>query len=201
MHDIRSGPHGDIMFELDKPSIRLVAGIRNRNGLEDFLQEYQANILVPHELPAIMRAFRHTCRNETRDLIKLDKEIETVQILKPFLPASRRVGNAQLKRLRPLRDHRVTQRYLRAVESGLANGWHTTVYGLTLSVYSLPILEGLISYERQTLLNFVHSVARSLRMREVESGGIINDLTPFLPTKREDVLGEDEPTRAPPNVT
>src|SRR6266516_3530699 len=107
-----------------------------------FLEAYQFQILIPHELPAIQRAYRHASRHETRELIAWDQLIGAEPVLKPFANASRRVGQAQLKRLRPLRDHRLLQRYLRAVEEGAAQGWHTLVYGVTLSVYSLPVLQG-----------------------------------------------------------
>ena len=46
---------------------------------------------------------------------------------------------------RPLRDQRLVQRYLTAVEQGEAQGWHTLVYGLTLAVYSLPLRQGTCS--------------------------------------------------------
>src|SRR5262245_42188915 len=85
-----------------------------------FLEAYQSQILIPHELPAIQQAFRHASRNETRELIACDQQIADEPILKPFANASRRVGQAQLKRLRPFRDHRLVQRYLRAMESGAA---------------------------------------------------------------------------------
>jgi len=57
-------------------------------------------------------------------------------------PPGRRVGQSQLKRFRSLRDHRLVQRYLKAVGEGRAHGWHTLVYGITLSVYSLPLIQG-----------------------------------------------------------
>ena len=43
------------------------------------------------------------------------------------------------------------QRYLSAVESGRAEGWHTLVYGLTLAVYSFPLRQGLLHYARETI--------------------------------------------------
>jgi urease accessory protein UreF len=163
-------------------------------SLLQFLEAYQANILIPHELPAIQRAFRHASRNETRELIAFDLSIGSEPLLRPFAGASRRVGQSQLKRLRPLRDQRLVQRYLNAVEAGQAHGWHTLVYGLTLSLYSLPVLQGLASYEKQTLLGFMHAVSRSLRLSESHCQEILEQLTPCLPTPCEPILGEDEET-------
>lgn len=160
-----------------------------------FLEAYQSQVLIPFELPAIQRAFRHASRNETRELIAFDQELASEAALKPFANASRRVGQSQLKRLRPLRDHRLLQRYLRAVDDGLANGWHTLVYGLTLSVYSLPVLQGLTSYEKQTLLGFMHAVSRTLKLSESDCRNLLEQLSPSLPNPTEPILGEEHPPR------
>jgi len=167
-------------------------------ALLHFLEAYQSQILIPFELPAIQRAFRHASRNESRELIAFDQELASEPVLKPFGHASQRVGQAQIKRLRPLRDVRLVQRYLRAVEEGAAHGWHTLVYGITLSVYSLPVLQGLMSYERQTLLGFMHAAARSLKLSEHDCRTLLEQLAPALPTSMVPVLGEgDDDPRAP----
>jgi urease accessory protein UreF len=156
-----------------------------------FLEAYQSQILIPLELPAIQRAYRHTSRNETRELVAFDRQLAEELALKSFANASRRVGQAQLKRLRPLRDHRLLQRYLRAVDDGLAHGWHTLVYGVTLSVYSLPIIQGLNSYEKQTLLGFMHAVSRTLKLSENDCRDLLEQLSPTLPQPMAPILGED----------
>jgi urease accessory protein UreF len=116
-----------------------VPGISHRSSLVAFLESYKARVLIPHELPAILRAYLHATRQETRELIAFDRSLSAEEELAPFARASQRVGQFQLKKLRPLRDHRPLQRYLRAVETEQASGWHTLVYGLTLSIYSLPV--------------------------------------------------------------
>jgi urease accessory protein UreF len=95
--------------------------------------------------------------------------------LQDFLAASRRVGQAQLRKLRPLRDERIVQRYLHAVETDQAHGWHTLVYGLTLALYSLPLRQGLVGYARQVTRGFIHSAARSLRLSEKECRALLNE--------------------------
>lgn len=166
-----------------------------------FLETYQSHILIPYELPAIQRAFRHASRNETRELIAYDNEISREPTLQPFTAASQRVGQAQLKRFRPLRDVRLVQRYLRAVDSGLAHGWHTLVYGVTLAIYSLPILQGLGSYERQTLLGFIHAVSHSLRLSENDCRALLDDLAPALPRMPDAILGEDNESPRRPKAS
>ena len=160
-------------------------------GLLRFLEAYQSQILIPLELAAIQRAFRHASRNETRELVAFDRQLAEEAALKSFASASRRVGQAQLKRLRPLRDHRLLQRYLRAVDDGLAHGWHTLVYGVTLSVYSLPVIQGLNSYEKQTLLGFMHAVSRTLKLSENDCRDLLEQLSPTLPQPMAPILGED----------
>ena len=166
-----------------------------------FLESYQALILIPHELPAIQRAFRHASRNETRELITFDRSVAEEPMLRPFASASRRVGQAQLKRLRPLRDHRLLMRYLKAVDDDQAYGWHTLVYGITLSVYSLPVIQGLASYEKQTLLGFMHAVAKSLHLSENDCRALLEQLSPCLPKSLENVLGEEEDARPASGVS
>ncbi|HXI50281.1 MAG TPA: hypothetical protein VNH84_02215, partial [Candidatus Saccharimonadales bacterium] len=72
---------------------------------------------------------------------------------------------------------------------------------VTLSVYSLPVLQGLASYEKQTLLGFMHAAARSLRLSEADCRALLEKLAPSLPRPLESVLGEDEDSRTPPNVS
>ena len=169
-----------------------LARVGTHAALLRFLEAYQAQVLIPFELPAIQRAFRHASRNETRELVALDQLIAREPMLAPFAGASRRVGRSQLKRLRPLRDQRLVQRYLKAVEDERANGWHTLVYGLTLSLYSQPVLPGLVSYERQTLLGFIHAAARPLRLSERDSHDLLEQLSPGLPDNMDFGCDDDE---------
>lgn len=159
--------------------------VQNIEALKGFLLAYQTQILVPIELPAIQRGFLHASRNETRELIAFDREVSQEPLLKNFLAASERVGQYHLKRLRPLRDVRLIQRYIRAVEGGQAHGWHTLVYGMTLSVYSLPVRQGLASYERQTLRGFMNPAARSLKLTEKDFDLILEDLCGEMPQASE----------------
>ena len=146
-------------------SLRLVP-VHDVPSLRSFLRNYQSQILLPFELPAIQSAHGHATRHEVRELIALDQGLAGQPLFSEFAAASRRVGQSQLRKLRPLRDQRVVQRYLHAVESGEAHGWHTLVYGLTLAVYSLPLRQGLLGYAHQTTRGFIYSAARMLRLSE-----------------------------------
>jgi urease accessory protein UreF len=125
--------------------------IRTGRELLAFLEFYQTRLLAPLELPAITRAHSLAARGHLRELLALDRELEAIPWLPPFASASRRIGRAQLERLRPLRDERIVRRYLAAVESGDVAGWHTLVYGITLAVYSKALRQGLLLYARTAL--------------------------------------------------
>ncbi|HEX4644703.1 MAG TPA: urease accessory UreF family protein, partial [Verrucomicrobiae bacterium] len=162
--------------------------VKSLPALRNFLEEYHAKILVPLELPAIQHAFFHSSRNELRELIALDQRLAGEPRLHNFAAASRRVGQGQLQRLRPLRDLRIVQRYLAAVDSGEAHGWHTLVYGLTLAVYSLPLRQGLLGYAHQTTRGFIHSAGRSLKFSEKDSRNLLRELCAPFPAAVDSLL-------------
>lgn len=152
---------------------RPVAGLAS---LREFLLVYRERVLLPHELPAIRTAFDHASRNELRELLAFDRQLASEPALQDFACASQRVGQGQLQKLRPLRDERMVQRYLVAVESNAAHGWHTLVYGLTLVLYSLPLRQGLLGYAHQTTRGFIHAAARPLKLTEAECRALFEEL-------------------------
>ena len=168
-------------------SLRLVP-VHDLPSLRLFLRNYQSQILLPVELPAILRAHGHAARHELRELVGLDQGLAAQPLLSEFAAASRRVGQAQLRKLRPLRDDRMVQRYLEAVENGGANGWHTLVYGLTLAVYSLPLRQGLLGYAHQATRGFIYSAARMLRLSEHQCRDLFDSLSADLPAAVETLL-------------
>jgi len=159
--------------------------VRDAKSLRTFLQNYQTHILLPVELPAIQAAYGHTTRFETRELVALDRRLESEHVLQSFASASRRVGQSHLEKLRPLRDQRLVQRYLAAIEEGQANGWHTLVYGVTLAIYSMPLRQGLLGYAHQTTQGFIHSAACSLRLSERKCRALFAELCAGLPARIE----------------
>ena len=162
------------------------------DSLVQFLEVYQSRILLPLELPAIFRAHHHASCNQTRELIALDGQITKLPILQEFASASRRIGRAQLGRLKPLRGERLVQRYLHAVDEELAQGWHTLVYGITLALYSIPVRQGLMHYARQTLGGFIHSAARPLRLSEKAGTEVLEHLCVDLRPKLEALIASDK---------
>jgi urease accessory protein UreF len=164
--------------------------VNNVPSLRKFLGQYQLCILLPLELPAIESAHGYASRNELRELVALDQQLAAEPVLQNFAGPSRRVGQAQLQKLRPLRDQRVVQRYLAAVENGEAHGWHTLVYGLTLAIYSLPLRQGLLGYAHQTMRGFIYSAARMLDLSERACRQLFDELCADLPLAIEEQLKE-----------
>jgi urease accessory protein UreF len=162
--------------------------VKDLSSLRQFLSRYQVDILRPIELPAIEAAHGHTARQELRELIDLDQRLAQEDLLQDFAGASRRVGQTQLQKLRPLRDQRMVQRYLQAVQSGLASGWHTLVYGLTLEVYSLPLRQGLLGYAQQTTRGFIYAASAPLQLSECDCRGLFDELCAELPQAIEELL-------------
>jgi urease accessory protein UreF len=145
-------------------------------ALNDFLEDYLDRVLLPCELPAIVEAYGYARRGEWRELLAQDTRLTEAMQPTPFAEPSRRMGCLQLARLRPLRDERTVQRYLAAVESGQARGWHTMVYGVTLAVYSLPLRQGLLHYSQETLSAFAEVAGRFREFSESELAEMLSRL-------------------------
>jgi len=144
--------------------------------LRRFVRSYHERVLRPVELPAVLRAFNHTARFELRELVAYDQELAALPELQPLADASRRIGRFHLESLRPLQDDRFVRRYLAALDEGQANAWHTLVYGVTLSVYSLPLRQGLISYAAQTTRGFIQLGVAGLGYREADCRDLFDEL-------------------------
>ena len=162
--------------------------MRDLSSLRRFLYDYREQILLPVELPAIRRAFDHASRHEIRELIRFDRSMADEPAVKPFAEASRRVGQDELQKLRPLRDERIVRRYLEAVECGEANAWHTLVYGLTLALYSMPLRQGLLGYGFQTTRGFIVPAAKRLHLSAEECRRLLDEACATLPRPVEALL-------------
>jgi urease accessory protein UreF len=173
----------DGLLELGSVSSLLcLRPVRDVPSLRTFLRQYRERILLPLELPAIQTAHGHASRHEVRELIAQDRQLADEPVLQNFASASRRVGRSQLQKLRPLRDQRLVQRYLQAVETGQANGWHTLVYGVTLAIYSLPVRQGLLGYSHQIIRGFIYSAARAIGLSERQCVKVFDELCADLPS-------------------
>jgi urease accessory protein UreF len=176
------------------PALSLAAPALGREAVHDaaslqrFLVSYREQVLLPVELPAILAAHGHACRGEARELVALDRELAADPRLKEFRNASAAVGRRQLGKLRPLRDQRLVQRYLRAVENGEAHGWHTLVFGVFLAQYSLPLRQGLLFYSQRTLDGFLESASVSLRLPVAVGDELFSEVAAPVPAIVNELL-------------
>ncbi|MBI2927464.1 MAG: hypothetical protein HYY24_17350 [Verrucomicrobia bacterium] len=183
-------PDGLIELALVSASVRLPRAY-DLPSLRRCLVAYHNEILAPLELPVVYRACQHAGRGEVRELIALDQQLSQQPRLKDFAEASQRVGWSQLRQLRPLRDQRLVRRYILAVEQGEARAWHTIVYGVVLSLYSVPLRQGLLSYGWQTTNGFIQSAARSLRLPEADCQALLHELGEGLSPVVAQLLSRD----------
>lgn len=137
-----------------------------------FVERFHERLLEPVELPGIRDAYFHAQRGEVRELVALDRRLGRSYGRSAFAEASRHVGRIQLRRLRPMRD-RTVQRYLAAVESGEATGWHVVVFGVLLAAFSMPLRQGLAHYATRTRFSLLESATAGLgaavAMRDLEA--------------------------------
>jgi urease accessory protein UreF len=183
----------DSLFPVDGTAVLDLPRVTDRATLLSFLEDYRRQLLGAVELPAIERACRHAQRNEWRELLALDAALSANVPGPALAAASRRAGQGHLRRLRPLRDQRVVQRYLTAVEAGEAHGWHTLVFGITLAVYSLPVRQGLMTYARQALRGFIQAAAGPLRLDEDECLDLLEGLCGGVAARVESIVAESAP--------
>jgi urease accessory protein UreF len=168
------------------------AAVDTLPALRRFLEDYLNRLLLPCELPAIVAACGRARRGEWRELLAQDLGLQEAMQPTLFAEPSQRMGRLQLARLRPLRDERTVQRYLAAVESGQAHGWHTLVYGLTLAVYSLPLRQGLLYYSQETLSALAAAAGRTKRFGELELAEMLSSLLARVPAAVEAILQRGE---------
>jgi urease accessory protein UreF len=156
----------DELTTLTPIASRHLTRIHSLPALREFLLHYKDEVLGPHEFHQIYQAFNYANQNFVRELLELDATLANKSPIEEFQLASRSVGKRQLNRMRNLKDLRTVQRYRDAVNDGKAYGWHTLVYGIVLSTYSLPLRQGLLHYGRQTLGGFIDAAARALDLSD-----------------------------------
>ena len=169
----------------------LAAGHVRKTGasaLRNFLTTYVTDVLLPVELPAVITAWTAAEECHLQDLLTLDRSLSANPTLREFRAASAAVGRRQLNKLRPLRDQRFVQRYRMAMEHGDAAAWHTIVYGIVLSLYSLPLRDGVQHLALQTVAGFALSAAPEFGLRLSECEACLQAVADELPERVNKVL-------------
>ena len=131
------------------------------------LERYRTTLLEPLELPALTNARRLASRGRTKELIALDQNfLDNHPEWLPLAAGSTRFGRDYLARLRPLRDERVVQRMLEAVQTGKTPGHHPIVFGLTMAIYAIPERQGLADYAQGALAAVIATAAGKLKLTQ-----------------------------------
>lgn len=183
----------DVAEELETSTIQDPA------SLAAFLQQYKENLLIPVELPAILQAYLHASQNEVRELIAYDQSLMQNPPYRFLASASIRTGRSRLQRLRPLKDQRFVRRYINAVDEGLAHGWHSLVFGISLALYSVPVRQGMIGYARMTLGGFIQAAPYNARFSSTENQRLLDGLLQSLPGEIEQSMKDRLPAVSDPN--
>ena len=157
-------------------------------GLRLFLARYERDILRPIELPAVLSAYWFANRGQFRELLELDAELSANASLMPFAAASLAVGREHLRLLKPMYDQRMVQRFRKCVVAGEARGWNPIVFGIFLSIHSVPVREGMVQFGTQLWSGFINSAQKSCHLSDAECAELLREYLDRLPGWIEGVI-------------
>ena len=165
-----------------------IEAVSDLRGLRLFLDRYERDILRPIELPAVLSAYWFANRGQFLELLELDAELSANASLMPFAEASLSVGREHLRLLKPMYDQRMVQRFRKCVVAGEARGWNPVVFGIFLSIHSVPVREGLVQFGTQLWSGFVNGAQKSCRLPDGECTELLGDYLDRLPGRIEEVI-------------
>ena len=167
-----------------------IEAVSDLRGLRLFLKRYEREILRPIELPAVQSAYWFANRGQYRELLELDAELSAHVELLPFARASLMAGREHLRLLKPMYDQRMMQRFRKCVLAGEARGWNPIVFGMFLSIHSVPVREGLLQFGRQIWSGFVNGVQESCGLPDDECTALLDETIDRLPAWIEEVIAQ-----------
>ena len=164
--------------------------VRDLRGLRSFLSRYEQGILRVIELPAVHSAYWYANRGQFKELMALDAELSENEALAPFAEASLAVGREHLRMLKPMYDQRMMQRFRKCVVAGEARGWNPVVFGMFLSIHSVPVREGLLQFGRQIWSGFINSAQEAHGLKSAECSELLSEYLDRLPGWIEEVISQ-----------
>ena len=167
-----------------------IEAVGDLRGLRLFLDRYEQEILRPVELPAVLSAYWFANRGQFRELLQLDAGLSANASLMPFADASLSVGREQLRLLKPMYDQRMVQRFRKCVVAGEARGWSPVVFGIFLSIHSVPVREGLVQFGTRLWSGLVNGARESCGLPEGECTELLGEYLDRLPGWIEEVVAE-----------
>ena len=165
-----------------------IEAVSDLRGLRLFLDRYERDILRPIELPAVLSAYWFANRGQFRELLELDAELSANASLMPFAEASLSVGREQLRLLKPMYDQRMVQRFRKCVVAGEARGWNPIVFGIFLSIRSVPVREGLVQFGTQLWSGMVNGAREGCHLPDGECTELLGEYFDRLPGWIEEVV-------------
>ena len=160
--------------------------------LRVFLARYEKEIFCDIELPAVHSAYWFANRGQFKELLSLDAELTANPTLQLFSEESLYVGRQHLRMLKPMYDQRMLQRFRKCVINGDAKGWNPIVFGMFLSIHSVPVREGLLQFGRQTWSGFINGIREQRDLPELECSLLLKEHMDRLPTWIENVVVESD---------
>ena len=106
----------------------------------------------------------------------------------PFAAASLAVGREHLRLLKPMYDQRMVQRFRKCVVAGEARGWNPIVFGIFLSIHSVPVREGMVQFGTQLWSGFINSAQKSCHLPDAECTELLREYLDRLPGWIEGVI-------------
>ena len=167
-----------------------IEGVTDLRGLRLFLERYEREVLRPIELPTVQSAYWFANRGQFRELLELDAELSANDSLIPLARASLSVGREQLRLLKPMYDQRMVQRFRKCVVAGEARGWNPIVFGMFLSIHSIPVREGLMQFGRQIWSGIVNGVQESCDLSDEDCNALLGETIDRLPDWIEEVIAQ-----------
>ncbi len=167
-----------------------IEGVTDLRGLRLFLERYEREVLRPIELPTVQSAYWFANRGQFRELLELDAELSANDSLIPLARASLSVGREQLRLLKPMYDQRMVQRFRKCVVAGEARGWNPIVFGMFLSIHSIPVREGLLQFGRQIWSGIVNGVQESCDLSDEDCNALLGETIDRLPDWIEEVIAQ-----------
>ena len=167
-----------------------IEGVTDLRGLRLFLERYEREVLRPIELPTVQSAYWFANRGQFRELLELDAELSANDSLIPFARASLSVGREQLRLLKPMYDQRMVQRFRKCVVAGEARGWNPIVFGMFLSIHSIPVREGLLQFGRQIWSGIVNGVQENCDLSDEVCNALLGETIDRLPDWIEEVIAQ-----------
>ena len=158
-----------------------IEAVSDLRGLRLFLDRYERDILRPIELPAVLSAYWFANRGQFLELLELDAELSANASLMPFAEASLSVGREQLRLLKPMYDQRMVQRFRKCVVAGEARGWNPIVFGIFLSIHSVPVREGLVQFGTQLWSGLVTGAREGCHLPAGECTELLGEYLDRLP--------------------